>query len=474
MHLKEKKKTKVVCTIGPASSKKETIEKLVKSGMNVCRLNFSHGTYNEHKEKLKLIRAVSKKTGYPIAVIQDLGGPKIRTGEIPGKGIRLNAHDTIALSGTAKQAEDGVLPISYSKLAKDVKTGDAILLADGSIELKVARIKGNLVYCKVLVGGIISSHKGVNIPSEALSVPGLTAKDKKDILFAVKEKVDFLALSFVRSEKDVLSLKRILKKHKADIPVIAKIEKPQALDHIDKIIEASDGIMVARGDLGVEIPFNQVPIVQKMLIRKANKAGKPVITATQMLSSMVNSPRPTRAEVTDVANAILDGTDAVMLSEETAVGKYPVKAVEAMTKIAKSAEREMMDSLPLCSPYHAKDIITDSISYSAYMMSEEMKTRAIICPTRSGMTAKRISRYRPDPPILALTPSENTFRAMCLTWGTFPVLIPDLTDPTDVTAQALAWAKKTVAFRKGDIIIITAGTNTSDPGTTNTIRLEKI
>ena len=293
-------------------------------------------------------------------------------------------------------------------------------------------------------------------------------------MFAVKEKVDFLALSFVRSEKDVMSLKRILKKHKADIPVIAKIEKPQALKHIDKIIEVADGIMVARGDLGVEIPFNQVPIVQKMLIRKANNAGKPVITATQMLSSMVNSPRPTRAEVTDVANAILDGTDAVMLSEETAIGRYPIKAVEAMTKIAKSAEKEMKDSSPLCPPFHAQDLITDSISYSAYLMSEEMETRAIICPTRSGMTAKRISRYRPDAPILALTPSENTFRAMCLTWGTFPVLIPDLTDPTDVTAQALTWAKTAVALRKGDMIIITAGSNTSNPGTTNTIRLERM
>ncbi len=474
MVIKETRKTKIVCTIGPASESAAVLTRLVREGMDVARLNFSHGDHREHRAKLKLIRKISESVGRPVAVIQDLSGPKIRTGELPPEGFAVSAGDEALLCGRRKTLRDGIIPVSYPRLAGDVKVGDAILLADGTIELKVTKIEAGLVKCLVIVGGVIGTHKGVNIPSEALSVSGLTEKDLADLEFAAKEDVDFVALSFVRSEKDVLKLKKILKKRGKEIPVIAKIEKPQALERIDRIIEASDGIMVARGDLGVEIPLEEVPVVQKMLIRKCNQTGKPVITATQMLRSMVDSPRPTRAEVNDVANAIFDGADAVMLSEETASGKYPAEAVKVMSKIAKSVEKEIAENAPLKPPYPSDDAVPDAISYSAYLMAEDLETRAIICPTRTGATAKRISRYRPDPPILALTPLVETQRRLCLTWGAIPVRTNELGMEGDITEEALEWAKKKLNLKKGQRIIITAGTSTSDPGSTNTIRLETI
>jgi pyruvate kinase len=362
--------------------------------------------------------------------------------------------------------------VSYPRLAEDVKAGDQILLADGVIELKVTAIKGDLVECRVIVGGLIGSHKGVNVPSEALSVKGLTAKDRRDLEFAFKEDVDFVALSFVRDAEDVLRVQRLLKRRRKPVPVIAKIEKPQAVANIDAILEAADGIMVARGDLGVEIPLEEVPGVQKLLIRKANQAGKPVITATQMLRSMVDNPRPTRAEVTDVANAIWEGTDAVMLSEETAAGRYPVEAVAVMARVARTVEREMRNS-PLHEPYPAADPIPDAISYSAYLMAEEMNTLAIVTPTRSGVTARRISRYRPDPCILALTPSVVTQRRLCLTWGVVPVLSEEMDDPATIIPNAIAWVKEHLPVKRGDRIVVTAGASSSGHGSTDTIRLEE-
>jgi pyruvate kinase len=471
---KDLRKTKIVCTIGPASESSKVIERLIRAGMNVARLNFSHGTYEDHRSKLNRIRRISGKLKKPVAVIQDLAGPKIRTGELPGEGVPLRHGAMITLSGRKRRYSAGVIPVNYSRLAGDVKAGDAILLADGSIELKVVKVEGHAVRCRVIVGGVVGTRKGVNIPSEALSISGLTKKDRKDLEFAAGEDVDFVALSFVRCPGDVKLVKRLLKKKGKMVPVIAKIEKPQALDCIDEIIEVADGIMVARGDLGVEIPLERVPGVQKTLIKKANQAGKPVITATQMLRSMVDGPRPTRAEVTDVANAIWEGTDAVMLSEETASGRYPVESVKVMARIARAVEKDIADSAPLLEPYPPLDPIPDSISYSVYVMSEELCPRAIVTPTRTGTTARRISRYRPDAPIIALTPSKDTLRRLCLTWGAEPVLVSDLKSPADITEEALTRAKKILRLRKGDRIIITAGTSRSDPGATNTIRLEKI
>jgi pyruvate kinase len=467
------RKTKIVCTIGPASESERVLTRLIRAGLNVARLNFSHGTHDEHREKLKRLRAISARLKRPVAVIQDLAGPKIRTGVLPPEGVRVRHGETVLLSGHKHAPSSGIIPVNYARLADDVKAGDAILLADGSIELKIVKIKSGVLYCRVMVGGVVGTHKGVNIPSEALSISGLTAKDRRDLEFAVKEDIDFVALSFVRRPDDVLKLKRILAGKGKRTPVIAKIEKPQALACIDEIVAAADGIMVARGDLGVEIPLEQVPVVQKMLIRKANQAGKPVITATQMLRSMVDSPRPTRAEVTDVANAIWDGTDAVMLSEETASGHYPVDAVKVMDRIARTVEQDIAAHAPVAAAYPLDDPIPDSISYSAYLMVEELQPKAIVTPTRSGATARRISRYRPDAPILALTPSETTLRQLCLTRGVVPVLIPELVKPVDLTGAALKWAKKILPLKRGDRIVITAGTSI-DPGTTNTIRLEKI
>ncbi len=469
---KDPKKTKIVCTIGPASESRSKLEKLCRAGMDAVRLNFSHGTYAEHKQKLELVRQISKKLCRDVAVIQDLCGPKIRTGKLPPEGLWVKHGQEIVLV-PRRPGNKNEVPISYAGLAKDVKKGDAILLSDGSIELRVSAVEAEKVLCKVLVGGVIESHKGVNVPAQGLSVSGLTPKDKKDLEFAIREDVDFVALSFVRCADDVKRLKRIMRKRGREIPVIAKIEKPQALDNIDAIIEAADGLMVARGDLGVEIPLERVPVVQKMLIRKANAVGKPVITATQMLRSMVDQPRPTRAEVTDVANAIWDGTDAVMLSEETAIGKHPDEAVRIMARISRSIEAEIAEAGSLKNSFPYSDPVPDAISYSVYAMSEELRPRAIFAPTRSGATARRISRYRPDPPIVAFTPSVHTQRHLCLTWGVIPVLIPELETDRDVTEQTLALAGTSLPIRRGDLIIITAGTSSSYPGTTNTIRLEK-
>jgi len=469
---KDPKKTKIVCTIGPASESRGDLEKLFRAGMDAVRLNFSHGTYAEHKEKLTRVREICRKLGREVAVIQDLGGPKIRTGKLPDEGLRVkHGQEIVLVPGRPRRKNE--VPISYSGLAGDVKKGDNILLSDGSIELRVSAVENKKVVCKVVAGGTIESRKGVNVPAQGLSVSGLTPKDKKDLEFAINEDVDFVALSFVRCADDVKRLKRILKKKGRELPVIAKIEKPQALDCIDEIIEEAEGVMVARGDLGVEIPLERVPMVQKMLIRKANAVGKPVITATQMLRSMVDQPRPTRAEVTDVANAIWDGTDAVMLSEETATGNHPDKAVRIMERIARSVEAEMAEAGPLRQSHPYLDPLPDAISYSVYTMSEELGPRAILTPTRSGATARRISRYRPDPPIVAFTPSIHTQRQLCLTWGVVPILTPELSEQGEVTDQTLLLAGDSLPFKRGDLIIITGGTSSSDPGTTNTLRLEK-
>ncbi len=472
MNLKNIRKTKIVCTIGPASGSAAVIERLLRAGMNVARLNMSHGTHDEHREKLRLIRKASEKLGVPVAVLQDLSGPKIRLGEIPGKGVKLRPGQEIALSGGRERTADGVLPVDYGRLARDVNKGDTVLLADGDIELRVTAVERGLVRCKVVVGGLVTSRKGVNIPTRGLSIEGITEKDKRDLEFAKSEDVDLVALSFVRSAKDIKKLKGLLEDMGKPLPVIAKIEKPQALDDMDAIIEESYGIMVARGDLGVEIPLERVPVVQRELIGRANRAGKPVITATQMLRSMVDSKRPTRAEVSDVAGAIWDGTDAVMLSEETAAGRYPVDAVKVMSRVARAVEDEIAKRAPVEEAYPARDPAPDAISFSAHLMAEELSARVIITPTRSGVTARRISRYRPDAPILALTPSVETLRKLALTWGAVPVLTPDLTDGEDVTDKALEWARSELPLKKGDNIVITAGVSYHS-GTTNTIRIEK-
>ena len=461
-----KKRTKIVATLGPASSKEETLEKMVSAGLNVVRLNMSHGTLEEHRERVELVRRVEKKTGAPLPILIDLCGPKIRIGKLPKEPLYLHRGDRVVL--TTGKPEKGKIPVNYPNLHREVRRGETILLADGAFRLKVKEVKGRDIVCEVIVGGPLTSHKGVNLPNTKLSVPALTEKDKEDAKFAAQVRADYIALSFVRRADDVLELKKFLKGLGAQIPVIAKIEKPEAVKNIDEILYAADGIMVARGDLGVELPIEKVPVIQKMLIKKANEAGKPVITATQMLKTMVDLPVPTRAEATDVANAVLDGTDALMLSEETAVGKYPVRVIRVMAKIAREAEKIYPHERYLSLPTKG---LQDSLAKSACTLSMEVKVKAIVPFTRSGATAAAVSRFRPSVPIYAVTHDEKTFRALNLLWGVYPFLTVPATTTDRVIEESLRVIKEKGIAKKGEKVIVLAGAPTGVPGTTNLIEV---
>jgi len=465
-------KTKIVATLGPASSSEKEIKKLILAGVNLFRLNFSHGEVEEHLERIKKIRKISSQLGKSVAIIQDLSGPKIRLGELEQGQVQLKTGEIVRLFYGKKSPSPKRLPVSYPRLSQDLAKGDQILLGDGEIELKVVSVEQNEVICQVVVGGAVSSHKGVNLPSEKLSVSALTKKDKKDLDVGIKAEVDFIALSFIRRAQEILMVKKLIKRYGREIPIIAKIETSEALKNLEQIIKASDAVMVARGDLGVEVPIEKIPVVQKKIIQLANTLARPVITATQMLKSMVESKRPTRAEVTDVANAIFDGADALMLSEETAIGKYPVETVKMMKKIASQAEKHWQKyyqrSFP---PAHN---IPEAISYSAFQLAEQMDAKAIITPTRSGYTARLVSRFRPKAKILALTPKSSTLRALCLVWGVEAECVPYLEKDPKILENASQLAKAKLKLKKGDIIVITAGLPIEKPGITNLVKLEKI
>ncbi len=465
-------KTKIVCTIGPASDKPEILKRLIQQGLNVARLNFSHGTRPEHAQKIKLIRELSAELRIPVAILQDLSGPKVRVGEIPEPGIMLREGESFVLTARKGVAEPGRVTVSYENLPNELKEDDIILLADGFMELRVKKIQGEDIHCVVTRGGLLTSHKGVNIPTESIGVPSITEKDKEDLAFGLEHDVDYVALSFVRKADDVRQLKELIAQEGKDTPVIAKIEKWEAVNNIEEIMEVTDGIMVARGDLGVEIPLERVPMVQKMLIRNANTAGKPVITATQMLRSMVEQPRPTRAEATDVANAVLDGTDAVMLSEETASGKYPVEAVASMVKIILEAEQRFPHGKYLeMMPHHS---ISESVAHVACVLARNLDARAIIATTRSGQTARFISRFRPHQGIIALSPQPDTVRRLCLEWGCFPKLVEEPKDTDDMFEKTSLHATETGLVAKGDLVVITAGHPVWVKGTTNMLRVDRL
>jgi pyruvate kinase len=471
---REIKKTKIVCTIGPASSAPAILEEMIREGMDVARLNFSHGDHQGHAEKIALIRQLSAKTGIPIAILQDLGGEKIRLGEIEGESVSLASGATITLTTKPIKGNAKRISVTYPGLTNDVKEGDTILLADGTLELKVVAVKPPEVICQVVVGGEISSHKGVTIPSGELGIKTLTDKDKDDLLFGVQAEVDFIALSFVRGSEDIKEVKEILRSHHADIPVIAKIERHEALGHLDAIMQEADGIMVARGDLGVEIPLEEVPLVQKKLIKRANTLGKPVITATQMLRSMVESPRPTRAEASDVANAILDGTDALMLSEETAIGRYPVEAVRFMALIAQATEKSFPHEAFLPPDPYQKGEIADAMSHAACNLAADLEVAAIITPTLTGRTARLVSRYRPRHPILAFSPKSATVRQLILSWGVHPILVHEFTNVDEIIGKGITAALKGGWVAKGQRVVVTAGTPVDLPGTTNLITVKEL
>ena len=441
--------------------------------MNVARFNFSHGTQAEHSEVIDTIRRTAARMGRPVAILQDLAGPKIRIGPIAAGSMRIESGALLTLTARQVPGDEREVSITYPDLPQDVEPGDAILVSDGTLELKVLETTGEDIACRVIRGGPVGAHHGINLPGRSLRVPSLTDKDRDDLLFGIQQEVDYVALSFVRRAADVLEARQFMEEHGANIPLISKIEKHEALEDIDAIIQAADGVMVARGDLGVETPLEKVPLVQKLLIQKSNQAGKPVITATQMLRSMVGSIQPTRAEVADVANAVLDGTDALMLSEETAVGAYPVETVDMMRRIAEDAE--------LGFPFegwrqrlHVKGLKTlpEAVGYAACDLAEDIDAASIITFTQSGSTARLVAKYRPHHLILAVTPLEETYRRLSLVWGVVPILSDGMRNTDEMMDKAFAAVLKSGLIRRGQKVVITAGAPVGISGTTNLIRVD--
>jgi len=469
------RRTKIVCTIGPATGSAAVIEQLIKAGMNVARFNLSHGTYREHARHIQTVSKLSHRLAIPVAILIDLPGPKYRTGKLKDGQARLKKGAQVSLTTRQVKGDDGVIPINLPTLPQDIKVGDTVLLDDGAMQLKVLDRQGTEVRCKVIVGGILTEGRGLVVPGMRISTAFITDALRECILFAIKQQPDYLALSFVSNAEDVTGVRAILHKNDADIPIIAKIERGVAVDKFDSILVASDGIMVARGDLGVDIPLEKVPLVQKEIIKKCNQAGKPVITATQMLESMVNAPRPTRAEVTDVANAIFDGTDAVMLSAETSIGKYPVQAVKMMGKIAHEVESKLPYEQMLTERGSWLEQKTDElISYNACHTAQSLGAAALVAFTRSGGTAGRVSKYRPRMPILAITTDAVVVGRLMLRWGVYPFHIAGASSVDELFSTAAKLSKELGLAKTGDLIVITGGIPVGVAGSTNMLKVEKV
>ena len=466
------RRTKIVATIGPASSSPDMIRQLIQAGMDVARLNFSHGNYADHEKVIHHLRTISDELEMPVTIMQDLQGPKIRVGQMIGEKIFLKPGEVITLvPEQSYNGEASFIPLDYPFVAEEAKPGMQVLLADGLFELQVEKITGNQVLCKVIEGGELKSRKGVNFPNLNLRLPSMTEKDIKDLEFGLSQDVDWVSLSFVRSAEDVRVLKKFLLDHGSVKPVIAKIEKPQAIDHLEEIIEEAHGIMVARGDLGVEINPEKVPMLQKRIIELCNRKGKPVITATQMLESMIQEPRPTRAEASDVANAIIDGTDAIMLSGETAMGNFPVKAVEMMDRIARDVEEKI--EFKTYPPSGHSDIL--ALSHAANLMENVINPTCIVVITTSGRSAQFIAVERPKSPIFALTTHENVFHTLNLLWGIKPLLIHEHPDSFE---ELVMLAESTLLTRhfakKGDKILFLGGVPAHQAGGTNFIKIHTL
>ena len=471
------KKTKIVSTIGPASETEEVLKSLIENGLNVARLNFSHGSHEEHKEKIDIIKKVREDLKEPVAIMLDTKGPEIRLGNFKQDEVILKEGDYFTLTCRDVEGDQNIVSQTYKGLAEDVKIGDRILIDDGLVELRVEELEaGTDIKCKVLNGGTVTDHKGVNVPNVDINLPAITEKDISDIKFGIENDIDFIAASFIRKESDVLEIRKILEDNFGEnIGIISKIENQEGVDNIDSILASSDGIMVARGDLGVEIEPEEIPMIQKRIIAKCNELGKPVITATQMLDSMMRNPRPTRAEVTDVANAILDGSDAIMLSGETAVGKYPVEAVKTMYKIATTTETSEEYYERLSHGRLKKDITTtNAISRATCTTAEHLKASAIIAATSSGYTSRAISRFRPHAPIIAATYTERVMRQLSLVWGVYPVksLMSSSTD--EVIDSSIHVAIENGYVDEGDLVILTAGIPVGVTGTTNMLKVHTI
>jgi len=468
-------KTKIVCTIGPASSDRETLRALIRAGMDVARVNFSHGTRETHGRTIRLVREVASEEKAIVAVMADLQGPKLRIGRL-ARPIDLAPGDWISLTTLASDGTDHAIPLPHPELIGGCSVGDRYLLDDGAIEVEIREVRPDVLVGRVVVGGELLSHKGIASPGGSAKVAAMTEKDRQDARFAVDQGVDFVALSFVRAAEDLEQLRAFLVGHSGgDVGIVAKIEKRDALDRLSEILRACDAAMVARGDLGVEVSPQRVPILQKEIIQRCNRLGVPVITATQMLQSMVENPRPTRAEASDVANAILDGSDAVMLSAETAIGRYPVEAVAMIREISAIAERETVSrGADPSDPDEPTHPITDAIGRATVRIAREIDARLIVTSTSSGYTARQIARERPHRPIVAFTPSEITLRRLALVWGVTPVLVA----PCASTDQMLETVGRTLRERgeaePGDAVVVTGGIPSGTPGTTNFIKVHRV
>lgn len=464
------RRTKIVATIGPATESPERLRELIAAGASTFRLNFSHGDHSEHAARIATIRQVANELGVPIGILQDLQGPKIRLGRFAEGPITLGKGDRFSLTSREVMCDHTIATVTYSNLANEVKSGNRILLDDGRVEMEVVEVEPSThtLHCRVTVGGVLSNNKGVNFPDVQLSIRALTDKDKVDLAFGLEHGVDWVALSFVRNPSDLLEIKELIAGHGYATPVVAKIEKFEAIDQIDDILLLCDGVMVARGDLGVEMPAEEVPLLQKELIRKANSLGIPVITATQMLDSMVSCPRPTRAEVSDVANAILDGTDAVMLSNESAVGDYPVEAVATMATIARRIERDypqrVIDS-------RIATTIPNAICQAVSTIARNLNATAILPLTQTGSTARNVSKFRPSTPILAITSDPVVSRRLQLVWGVHSLVIAEQASPTSTFSLAMGVAQESGLLREGDVVVQTAGSLTNVSGSTDFVKV---
>lgn len=478
-------RTKIVCTLGPATADEGTLRGLMQAGMDVARINFSHGDHETHAQTIASLRQLSVEEDKLVAIMADLQGPKLRVGEIAGGQVHLKRGNEFALTTGPVSGSSEAVHLPHPEIVRDLAVGQQVLLDDGQIELTVIGKTGTDLVCRVVTGGSLKSHKGVNLPGAHLRISALTDKDRQDALFAVEQGADFVALSFVRRPADVLELRHFLQLHDADRPIIAKIEKPEALEVFDTILDASDGVMVARGDLGVETPAEEVPFHQKNIIRAANRAGKPVITATQMLQSMIEHPRPTRAEASDVANAILDGTDAVMLSGETAIGAYPVEAVLIMHTIAANAEAHLPQDnwhyllatgadVPWPVESGRTSTTTEAISRATVEVALAVGARAIVTSTMSGKTARMVARHRPSVPIIAATPNPVTWRQLALVWGVQPVLVDDFGHTDEMIHLTVKAACRMGVVSWGDMLVITAGIPLGGLGKTNFLKVHKV
>lgn len=473
------KKTKIVCTIGPASQHTTILEKMIKAGMNVARLNFSHGTYAQHRELIQDIRAASQRLGKPVAVMQDLQGPRIRVGEVHKDGIDIVRNESVVLipekminyklliTGTEK-----IIPIGYNNLFQFVKPGSHVLINDGLIDIKVQKVKDGVIYGIVVKPGIIFSHKGINLPGTIIEADVITKKDQEDLKFGLSQGIDYVALSFVKGESNILALRKLIGKH--DVDIIAKIERKEALQNFDAILEAADGIMVARGDLGIEINPADVPLAQKEMIQKCLVAGKPVIVATQMLESMMINPRPTRAEVSDVANAVIDHTDAVMLSGESAFGKYPVEAVKMMSDIIHKTEQSSYDDVPAHYLQIAHPSVEDSISVVAYDLAQQEDVKALVVNSLSGHLGRMVARHRPEVPIIVLTNEPRTQRKLALSWGIEAYLLPKCKTLDELIRKSVQVAKQVQKMKSGQNIVLVTGHPVGKSKGANLVKLHTI